>query len=124
MEEIDWGAVYGWELGHSTLRRWTGVDALHHNPSRPSTILLDRLVWFAVPALLWALAAVVRPLQARLAAAAGPAAPDPVEGALFLALIALYLGLDILGLKIHNLHQTLAYGVFIAAGLRAARAMR
>ena len=100
------------------------LNALHHNPSRPAWILLDRLFLFAVPALVWALAGVVSPLRRRLAGVAGVAAPLAVEGALFLSLVVLYGVVDLFGMKAHNLHQTLAYGVFVAAGLRAARALR
>ncbi len=119
LEEIDYGEVYGVDLGYVWLRAHAGVSGLHHNPSTPESVLGDRLLWFAAPGILWALAGIsgwLRGLE--------PAAPRPEDGATFLIILGIYLLSDLLLPGLHDIYQMLAYGVLGLVGLRAARGPR
>lgn len=116
MEEIDYGEVYGVDLGYVWLKARTGVTGLHHNPGAPVTVLGDRLLLFAVPGILWALAGVSGALRGL-----APAAPRPEDGAVFLIILGIYLLSDLVLPGLHDVHQVLAYGVLLTVGVKAAR---
>lgn len=117
VEEIDWGQVYGIDLGYRWLEGIYGRAALHHNQARPATMFHDRLMWFAAPAILWAIAS----QSARARAWLEPALPSPELGLTFLLALGAYGFTDLLSAGIHNAYQVLAYLVLLTAGLRACR---
>lgn len=85
-EEIDWGAVYGLDLGHSLIARWTGGSPNLHNAQWKHASLLGwSVVWMGAPmGLFFALPLVPLGRVRRLWQRCAPASSQPTEGALFL----------------------------------------
>jgi hypothetical protein len=51
LEEIDWGAVYGIDLGYSRIQRWTGGPNLHNARALEHTAFGWSLPWMSAPML-------------------------------------------------------------------------
>lgn len=49
LEEIDWGEVYGIDLGYTQLTKWTGGPNLHNAPALEHTLLGWSLLWMTAP---------------------------------------------------------------------------
>ena len=129
LEEIDWGVVYGVDLGGSALQARFGVPNLHNAQPDPPTMFLSVLFWMAVPILLFAGLG----LTGRLA----PVAPLRAEGIALFAGMVLTVVFDsarLLELRLGDaipqgspessamgFFQTLLYGMLAAVAWRAGR---
>ncbi len=118
-EEIDWGRVYDMDLGWRWFMETTGYPSLHASRGRPATMFHDRMNWFVLPAVAWAVAGLLPAL--RRAGGAAAALPTRVEAALFLAVLGSSFLMDLVLRSLHNVYQVLAYAVLAAAGLRVLR---
>lgn len=84
LEEIDWGAVYGVDLGHSLVARLTGGSPNFHNAQKSHASLAGwSVAWMSAPMLLF-FGLPLTPLS-KLWRGLAPAASLAVEGASFLA---------------------------------------
>lgn len=120
LEEVDYGQVYGVDLGYRWLEQQTGYPSLHHSRGQPATMLQDRLLLVAGPGITWALSGLVGPLRRALGRAA-VVLPTPAEGVLFLAPLALYAVLALFVERLHDVFQVPVYVVLLLAGVRVAR---
>lgn len=114
LEEIDWGQVYGVDLGHGLVARWTGGSPNFHNAQRSHASLAAwSVLWMSAPmAVFFGLPLVplgsVRALWARFA----PASSRAPEGLLFF--VAAFLSVVIDGLPL--LERRLGYVPRAGAG--------
>ena len=77
MDEIDWGAVYGWDLGATTVRELTGQPNLHRFLLLPDFDGIALIIWGTPMFGFFALGLAERPKSCV------PVRPTFVEGALF-----------------------------------------
>ncbi|MFO0571239.1 MAG: hypothetical protein U0263_36755 [Polyangiaceae bacterium] len=96
LEEIDWGAVYGWDLGHVTVERLTHGSPNFHNAQLTHSSLLGwSVVWMSAPMIAFFGAPLVPvPRWQRLWRSLSPAATTPVEGLVFLTAAVVSVGVD------------------------------
>lgn len=96
MEEVDWGAVYGLDLGHRFIASLTGGSENFHNAQRAhGSVFAWALVWMSAPMAAY-FAAPLIPLRAwkRRWERAAPARSLPLEGVLFFAAAAASVAID------------------------------
>jgi len=95
LEEIDFGRLYGVDLGHSFLQRTLGAPNLHNAPGRASSLIGWAQVWIAAPMAGYFLAALIpSPAFRRRLERLAPFAPVMADALLFLALACLAVALD------------------------------
>lgn len=125
VEEIDWGAVYGLGYFSDGLHDMVGLHSLHQNRARPDSMFGDKLLWFAVPSVVWF--GVWRLPMAPIRGWSGalvPLTPSPSESRWFFGAIAAYTLLDpFIRHDLLDLFQMLAYVVIGWSGLRSARVL-
>lgn len=109
LEEIDWGAVYGIELGHSRIERWTGGPNLHNARALEHTPFGWSLPWMAAPMIAYFAAGwVPRARQRTLASVL----PTRAESFWFVVTVLVSAAFD----GLHLLHWRLGYVPRAAAG--------
>ncbi len=103
LEEIDWGAVYGVDLGYTRIQSWSGGSQSLHNAR-----VLERgplgwiLLWMTVPMVAYFGSGLLP--QARLGSL-GAVLPTSVEAVLFGATVVVSIVFD----GLHLLHRRLGY---------------
>lgn len=105
LEEVDWGAVYGWNLGHATVERLThGSPNFHNAQTTHSSLFGWSVVWMSGPMVAFFGAPLVPlPGWRRLWRSCSPVATTPVEGLVFLAAAVISVVVDGLPLLEHRL---------------------
>ncbi|MBI3207000.1 MAG: hypothetical protein HYZ29_36015 [Myxococcales bacterium] len=96
LEELDWGAVYGLDLGHSLIARWTGGSPNLHNAQwKHGSLLGWSVAWMGAPmGCYFGLPLVPLVRVRRLWERCAPAGSQPMEGALFLGAALLTIWVD------------------------------
>jgi hypothetical protein len=95
LEEIDFGRLYGIDLGYSLLERAVGAPNLHNAPGHASSLVGWAQVWIAAPMAGYFLAPLVAwPAWRQRLERIAPFTPVPADAILFLALAVLAVALD------------------------------
>jgi hypothetical protein len=103
LEEVDWGAVYGIDLGYTRIQRWTsGSPNLHNAPALERGPLGWSVVWLSLPMVVYFLAGLWT--RARTGSLAS-VLPTKSESILFLSTVLVSVVFD----GLHLLHWRLGY---------------
>ncbi|MEZ4222875.1 MAG: hypothetical protein R3B13_18175 [Polyangiaceae bacterium] len=112
LEEIDWGLVYGIDIGFEHL---FGVPSFHQTTWKNEHVWQDKLYWFGAPVAAWFSAAWLWEGLRRYA----PAAPTRADSAAFLSILLTFLVVDQLHPHVIGIYQTVMYALFAWIGWRA-----
>lgn len=98
LEEIDWGNVYGIDLGYTRIEHWTGSPNLHNARALEHTILGWSLSWMTLPMVGYFATGLLRRVRWTVLA-------TPTETLWFIATVVVSALFD----SIHLLHWRLGY---------------
>jgi hypothetical protein len=113
VEEIDWGLVYGVDIG---FKRVFGLTSFHQTTWRNDYVWQDKLYWFGAPMALFFLA----PWLGKMVASFHPAAATRRDSVAFAVVLATFLVIDSLHSHAISTFQAAMYAVLAWVGARAA----
>jgi hypothetical protein len=114
LEEIDYGSIYGIGTG---LRPLIGIPSLHQSQWEATTVLFDKLLWFALPTV--ALYASAFAPITRF----DPVRPTRTEAVACAIVFGTYIVVDAATSGLMPLYQGLTYGVMTSTAVRAFRSL-
>lgn len=124
LEEIDWGAVYGVNLGHKALDALLGIPALHHHQWDADAIWEDKLFWFTIPVLAYFALPFALRRRRELLERLAPVAPRPEEGVLLFVVLGTYMFIDAVIPRLMCIYQGVTYVLVAWVGWRVLGELR